>query len=108
MNNNPIRLRRQKLKKPFRTYRQQLKILRERNLICDNGSRAVKILKRENYYNIINGYKEIFLNKSSPVEKFKDNISIEDIYALYQFDRNLRSIILKNILCVETLSLIHI
>lgn len=102
MDNNPIRLRRQKLKKPFRTYRQQLKILRERNLICDNGSRAIKILKRENYYNIINGYKEIFLNKSSPVEKFKDNISIEDIYALYQFDRNLRSIILKNILCVET------
>lgn len=90
------------MNKPFRTYRQQLKILRARNLSCQDGTRAVKILKRENYYNIINGYKEIFLDTSSSVEWFKEGTSLENIYALYQFDRNLRSVILKNILCVET------
>lgn len=50
--------------KPFKTYYQQLRILRSRNLLIPNGSRAVKILKRENYYNIINGYKDIFLDSN--------------------------------------------
>ena len=48
------------MSKPFKTYRQQLNILRSRNLIIDNGSKAIDILKKEGYYNIINGYKEIF------------------------------------------------
>lgn len=47
-------------KKPFKTYNQQLKILRNRNLTISNGSKAISVLKRDNYYNIVNGYKDIF------------------------------------------------
>ena len=46
------------INKPFKTYRQQLRILRERNLQIPNGHKAMKILKRENYYSVINGYKD--------------------------------------------------
>lgn len=87
--------------KPFQTFRQQIRILRSRNLEV-NGSRAMRILRRENYYNIVNGYKEIFLDSSFPTEMYKDGTSFDDLYALYSFDRNLRSILLKYILRMET------
>lgn len=49
--------------KPFKTYNQQLKILRDRGLIISNGSKAIRILERENYYTVINGYKFFFLER---------------------------------------------
>lgn len=50
--------------KPFKTHRQQLRILRdERGLTINDGSRAMRILERENYYALINGYKDLFLIK---------------------------------------------
>lgn len=49
--------------KPFKTYNQQLKILRNRGLIISNGSKAIRILERENYYTVINGYKFFFLER---------------------------------------------
>lgn len=89
--------------KPFKTYRQQLGILRKRNMIINDGSRAIKILKRENYYNIINGYKDIFIDKNVTTdEKFKTGTKFEHVYALYEFDRNLRGIFLKYILKLES------
>lgn len=89
--------------KPFKTYRQQLGILRKRNMIINDGSKAIKILKRENYYNIINGYKDIFIDKNATTdEKFKTGTKFEHVYALYEFDRNLRGIFLKYILKLES------
>lgn len=90
------------MNKPFKTYNQQLKILRNRNLNIPNGSKALRILRRENYYNIINGYKDIFLDKGYTTDRFKDGTSFDDIYALYSFDCNLRSILLKYILRLES------
>lgn len=55
--------------KPFKTYNQQLKILRSRNIDIPDGSKTIKILKREGYYNIVNGYKEIFLDKTQTSQK---------------------------------------
>ncbi|WP_220693842.1 Abi family protein [Salipaludibacillus neizhouensis] len=51
--------------KPFSTHRQQLKILRDRGLNTGNGSKSMRILERENYYNLINGYKDLFLKTES-------------------------------------------
>ena len=50
------------MSKPFRSHNQQLKILRKRNMIVSNGAKAKAILVRENYYLLINGYKDIFLD----------------------------------------------
>ncbi|SUM36124.1 abortive infection bacteriophage resistance protein [Mammaliicoccus fleurettii] len=45
--------------KPFKTHNQQLKILRDRGL--EVPSEKKRDLENENYYNIINGYKDLFL-----------------------------------------------
>ena len=73
--------------KPFKTYRQQLTILRGRNLVIKDGSKAIQILKNEGYYNIINGYKDIFLDmpqtKQYGDDRYKAGTTFEHIYALY-------------------------
>ncbi|MDY2783578.1 MAG: hypothetical protein SOT80_09335 [Candidatus Pseudoruminococcus sp.] len=39
------------MEKPFKTYRQQITILRNRNMIV-NGTRAMRILRSAGYYNV--------------------------------------------------------
>lgn len=90
-------------KKPFKTYNQQLKILRNRNLTISNGSKAISSLKRDNYYNIINGYKDIFLEKSGEGEKFYNGTTFEHINALSVFDKKIRHLSLYYILTFENL-----
>lgn len=91
--------------KPFKTYNSQLKILRDRNITIKDGSKVKKILKNENYYNIINGYKNIFLDDVMTKERgddyYKDNVDFFNIYALYTFDRNMRNILMKYLLIIE-------
>jgi abortive infection bacteriophage resistance protein len=70
--------------KPFKTYRQQLTILRSRGLSV-NGSRAIRILEKENYYNVINGYKDLFLIQNGNIaipERFISGASFDEIYKL--------------------------
>ena len=87
--------------KPFRTYDEQIEILKTRNLIINDENFAKEILAKENYYNVINGYKYLFLDNSSIDEKYINNCKFEEIYNLYIFDRNLRNIIFKPILQIE-------
>lgn len=91
--------------KPFQTYRQQIRILRARGLSI-TGERAIKILERENYYNVVNGYKNLFLKvdqegKFIEPEEYIDGASFDEIYKLYLFDRELRNILLKYLLQFE-------
>lgn len=87
----------------FKTYDEQLQKLEQRGLKCNNHKDIIKILSEENYYNIINGYKTIFLDTSFSEEKYIANTSFEEVYALYNFDRELRNIIFKYILQVENI-----
>lgn len=92
--------------KPFKTHRQQLSILRSRGLLITDGSKAMRILERENYYTVINGYKDFFLlrDKSDVLvnpERYKDNATFEEIYTLFKFDRELRNCLLEYLLMFE-------
>ena len=93
--------------KSYKSYRQQLNILRSRGMVIgkgSQGSRVMRILERENYYNVINGYKELFLDvKATPTtnETYKTGTTFNEVYALYNFDRELRNIYLKYILKIE-------
>ena len=93
--------------KIFKTHRQQLNILRSRGMVIkqgSQGSRVVRILERENYYNIINGYKELFLSQhATPTsdEQYKPGTTFNEVYALYKFDRELRVLYLKYLLKIE-------
>ena len=92
--------------KPFKTYRQQIRILRSRNIQIRDGGKAMSVLKREGYYNIINGYKDIFLDEvltsQSGEDRYKAGTTFEQIYALYTFDRSMKSSLISFILKVET------
>lgn len=50
------------------------------------GSRVIRILECENYYNVINGYKELFLASKATAtadEVYKSGTTFDEIYALY-------------------------
>lgn len=96
--------------KPFRTHIQQINILRGRGLDIEtgyHGSKVMRTLERENYYNVINGYKGPFLKRDSNgyelnPEKFVETTKFDEIYSLFKLDRKLRSLILEYLLLVET------
>lgn len=75
--------------KPFKTIEEQIEILHERGLDVKHPN-IKEILFKEGYYNIINGYKDIFLEDESS-ENFKENARFIDIYNLYHLDRMLRN-----------------
>ena len=92
--------------KEYKTYNQLLKILRNRGMIIkkgSQGSKVIDILKKENYYNVVNGYKDLFLDSSSTpsAEKYKSGTTFDEVYALYNFDREVRHIYLKYLLQIE-------
>ena len=48
--------------KPFKTIEEQIAILESRGLIIDSRETARRFLTRNNYYSLVNGYKEFFLD----------------------------------------------
>lgn len=57
---------------------------------------ARHILTKTSYFSLISGYKDIFKNPTTG--KYIDGTTFEDIYHLYRFDHELRSIFLKYML----------
>lgn len=93
--------------KEYKTYRQLLSKLRSRGMVINKGSqgsRAMRILEQENYYNVVNGYKTLFLEHEATDgndEKYKEGTSFDEVYSLYCFDREVRNIYLKYLLKLE-------
>ena len=87
------------MEKIFKTLDEQIKILRDKNLIIDDEEYVKNILLRENYF-FINGYRYLFY-KSNKEKIFINGTNFREIYALFYFDRQLRNILFKNILILE-------
>ena len=92
--------------KEYKTFNQQLSILRNRGLIVPTDGSPKRFLEKENYYNVINGYKDVFLMKDSEgnvvnPEKYLPNTHFNELKALFLFDRELRMLFLKYILIFE-------
>lgn len=85
--------------KEFKTYQEQIEILKSRGIVISNEEFALEKLQEDNYYNIINGYKDLFIDSNQYIQ----GTTFEEIYSLFEFDRNLKSILLKNILIVENI-----
>lgn len=84
--------------KPFLTYEKQIRKLKEKELKIEDENYAVWLLKKYSYFDLISGYKGPFKRKDG---KYKANVTIEDIYALYCFDDKLRALILRYVLKIE-------
>ena len=96
------------MSKPFKTLDEQINILKNRNLIIDSYEYAREILSQINYYNVINGYKSVFLKRDlngylvSP-EEFKQGTTFEELYSLYLMDFELKKSIFPYLLRFEKL-----
>lgn len=78
--------------KGFKTIAEQIAILESRGMAV--GLDAPVVLLRENYYSIVNGYKDPFLDKDA-MRGRSDDVYIEGaefdwLYSLFRFDRELR------------------
>ena len=77
--------------KPFKTIDEQASILESRGL---DVTGAELVLAREGYYSVVNGYKEIFIDKERTAATGQDvyqaGASFADLYRLFTFDRDLR------------------
>ncbi|MBE6154724.1 MAG: Abi family protein [Firmicutes bacterium] len=87
------------MEKIFKTLDEQITILRDKNLIIDDEVYVKNILLRENYF-FINGYRFPFM-KSLRDRTFIEGTNFRELYALFNFDRQLRNILFKNILILE-------
>ena len=87
------------MEKTFKTLDEQISILQNKGLVIEDIDKAKRILLRENYFFLM-GYRHLFF-KSSRDRVFIDNTNFEELHAVFNFDRQLRNIIFKNILIVE-------
>lgn len=87
--------------KIFLNTRTQIALLKSRGIIIKNRKWAKQIIRHTGYYNLINGYKDSFLLTSTPSEKYLPGTTLEEIYALYEFDRKLRILTIEYILGIE-------
>lgn len=74
--------------KVYKTFNQQLSILRSRGLIVPTDGKPKRFLEQENYYNVINGYKDLFLKKNkdnTPLvpEVYLDGTHFNELKALF-------------------------
>ena len=85
--------------KTFNTLDEQIAILRQKRLVVDDIDYAKEVLLRENYF-FLSGYRHLFLRPDGS-RKFISGTNFREIYGLFNFDRQLRNILFKNILIVE-------
>lgn len=87
----------------FKTYDEQIEILEKRGMIIAEPSKQyVKdILKQNNYYNVINGYKDIFIQSGITPEKFIAGVTFDEIFSVHQFDKDLRLSLSHLLILVE-------
>ena len=85
--------------KTFKTLDEQIAILRSKGLKISNEDYAKNILLRENYF-FLTGYRFLFM-RSTEDRRFIEGATFEELYAMFNFDRQIRNILFKNILIFE-------
>jgi len=76
-----------------------IKTIKLKGIKIENEEKTKDILLKNNYY-VIMGYKSLFLDKE---RNYKENISFENIYNLYLFDRKLKLLLLNSLLDIENI-----
>ena len=89
--------------KDFKLVTEQVDLLKSRGMLFEDEQDAICKLLSDNYYNIINGYKDLFLDTTNNQEVFKTGTTFNEIYALYEFDNQLKNIFLEYILKIENI-----
>ena len=86
--------------KEYKNNQELLDSLISKNVIINNKELALQNIEKYSYYSIVNGYKFPFKDSNN---NYKANTSFEEIFALYEFDKNIKSIFLNYILEIEVI-----
>ena len=84
--------------KEYKNSNELLDYIISKGVSVNNKEDALNKIKTYSYYSIINTYKDVFKNTNN---EYKKNVSFDEIYALFEFDKNLRSIFLNYSLEIE-------
>lgn len=87
--------------KKFTTFERQIEILKDRGLLFPNEETAHLAFRRYGYYNIINGYKDAYVEIVDGKEVYKQPTSFEQVLSLYHLDRKLRIGVMDSMLEIE-------
>ncbi len=85
--------------KEYKSNEELIEYLSSKGVIISNKKDALEKIERYTYYSIVNTYKNIFKDKNGD---YINNVSFDDIYAIFEFDKNLKNIVLKYCLEIET------
>lgn len=90
------------MNQPFKRFKEQEMIISSRMSIDKD---TISILKRFNYYSIINFYKAPFLEKNKNLrgkDKYIENFKFKYLKSLHDFDRELRILFFDNLTLLES------
>lgn len=92
-----------KYSKPAKTYSQLVHGLKDKGLTIPKGDehQIIQHLKRHNYYSIVNGHKDIFIDKTSIKEKFLPDTYFNDLMHMYKLDQDIKNNLFQYILEIE-------
>ena len=86
--------------KEYKNNEQLIEYLISKNVIIKNKKQALKNIEKYSYYSIVNGYKNVFKDENN---NYKSNVTFDEIFALYEFDKNIKAIFLKFTLEIEVI-----
>ncbi len=85
--------------KKFLEVNKLIETIKSKGIKVENEKEVKDILVKNNYY-VRMGYKSLFLEKN---HTYKNNVSFENIYNLYLFDRELKLLLLNSLLDIENI-----
>ena len=85
--------------KEYKSNEELINYLLSKGIIVSDKKEALEKIERYTYYSVVNTYKNIFKDKNG---NYINNVSFDEIYALFEFDKNLKNIVLKYCLEIET------
>lgn len=101
--------------KPFKTFEEQIELLKKRKLKITDEQELLKYLKNANYQRIINGYNDpFFVDFNRKTNEYRSEVDSSMIISLYEFDRKIATLVniylhkievkLSTALCYEMLN----
>lgn len=86
----------------YENYHNLIEKLKLQNLEIKNYNTSYKALSENGYYNIINGYRDPYIEIINGQKKYIPGTSFEQIFSLYNFDQRIQQSIFVAMLQIET------
>lgn len=91
------------MKKYFTSIEEQINILENRGLLIPDKQYAKDTLLRYNYYKIINGTRDIFLDDKN-INRYREGTEFGDLIDIHNFDKDLKKHLLSQTLELERIA----